>query len=130
MNTPVSVHLKDIIFTFNGTPLFDRFSLALEGGKCTCLLGQSGCGKSTLLGLISGNVSLHFDGKIDFSPTQQANHISWMAQDDLLLPWLSVRDNVLLGAKLRFEVTPTLVENLTATLRLSPLNFPVECVNG
>lgn len=32
------------------------------------------------------------------------NRVAYMAQQDLLLPWLSLRDNVLLGARLRGEV--------------------------
>ena len=39
-------------------PLFDKLSMTIAGGQCTCILGPSGCGKSTLLHLISGATSL------------------------------------------------------------------------
>lgn len=83
--------------------LFGPISLHLPAGQWTCLLGPSGVGKSTILRLIldlpSGGA---FDGTItadDGKPL--TDRISYMAQDDLLLPWLSVAENVVLGARLR-----------------------------
>jgi len=70
------------------------------------LLGPSGCGKSTLLRLISGSLRDGFSGTIRFDGvTETKGRTSWMAQKDLLLPWLSVLKNVLLGAQLRGEVS-------------------------
>ncbi len=106
-----AIHFEDVSLAFNGKKLFENFSVVVPGGQCTCLLGQSGCGKSTMLGLITGNNSLKYSGRIYFEPTSDMIHsIGWMAQSDLLLPWLSVTDNVLLGAKLRSQVTPLLRE--------------------
>jgi putative hydroxymethylpyrimidine transport system ATP-binding protein len=106
-----SICFEDVSLGFNGKKLFEEFSAVVPGGKCTCLLGPSGCGKSTMLGLISGNSSLNYNGRIYFEPASDMVHsIGWMAQSDLLLPWLSVKDNVLLGAKLRSEVTSALRE--------------------
>lgn len=86
------------------TPLFE-LDLDIPGGKWTCLLGRSGVGKSTVLRLI---LDLQTGGTFDgtFKASDEApldGRISYMAQSDLLLPWLSVRDNVLLGARLRGE---------------------------
>lgn len=70
------------------------------------MLGPSGCGKSTLLRLISGSLRDGFSGTIRFDGvTETKGRTSWMAQKDLLLPWLSVLKNVLLGAQLRGEVS-------------------------
>jgi putative hydroxymethylpyrimidine transport system ATP-binding protein len=87
-----------------GHDLFDT-DLQTPGGRWTCLLGRSGVGKSTILrlmlGLETGGV---FDGS--FAATDDAplaGRISYMAQSDLLLPWLSVLDNVCIGARLRGE---------------------------
>lgn len=110
MHSP-SIHFDNVTLAFNGTLLFEHFSAEMPAGKCTCLLGPSGCGKSTMLGLISGNNSFNFSGNIHFLPKREvAPTIGWMAQKDLLLPWLTVRENVLLGAKLRGEVTDTLIQ--------------------
>ncbi len=88
----------------DGRVLFD-VDLHLPGGQWTCLLGRSGVGKSTILRLILG---LETGG--DFTGTFTATdnmpltgRISYMAQSDLLLPWLSVLENVCVGARLRGE---------------------------
>lgn len=106
-----SIFFEDITLGFGGHNLFTGLSAEIPGGRCTCLLGPSGCGKSTLLGLVSGNNRLAYSGRVRFFPdTDSSPGIGWMAQSDLLLPWLTVRDNVLLGARLRHEVRPVLRE--------------------
>jgi len=87
--------------TFDGTPLFDRLSFSLDGGRTTCLLGPSGVGKSTLLRLIAGLEEGDAGHVRDEAGTSLTGHIAYMAQQDLLLPWLSVLENALLGRRLR-----------------------------
>lgn len=86
-----------------GKPLFAPIDLTLPAGQWTCVLGRSGVGKSTLLRLIAGlDVGGIFTGKIGASDNRPLDgRISLMAQSDLLLPWLSVLENILLGARLR-----------------------------
>lgn len=98
----VIVRLKNVCVEFSGMPLFEGLNLAISTGRTTCILGPSGCGKSTLLKLIAGNPDIAYDGTIVFSPPDQ--EVSWMGQNDLLLPWMTLHDNVMLGARLRGEV--------------------------
>ena len=98
---------------FDGKPLFQELSLRLAGGQTTCILGPSGCGKSTLLKLIAGakdsQHSPQFCGNIGFDPPPESDRVvAWMGQNDLLLPWLPLLDNVLLGARLRRELSDPL----------------------
>ena len=94
---------------FAGQVLFQDLSFTLDQGGCTCLLGPSGCGKSTILQLITGRSSLSYSGEISCQDAADIKaQAAWMAQDDLLLPWLDVESNVLLGAKLRGQVTGAL----------------------
>ncbi len=106
-----SVIIDSLSVSFEETLIFDRLSLQIEGGKCTCILGPSGCGKSTLLKIISGNRTIACQGSVHITPgPADTNLTAWMSQNDLLLPWMNVEDNVLLGAKLRFEVSNSLRE--------------------
>ena len=89
----------------DGAPLFPALDIVLPAGQWTCVLGKSGVGKSTLLRLIAGlTVAGTFDGTITASDDKAiAGRSSFMAQEDLLLPWLSVLGNTVLGARLRGE---------------------------
>ena len=90
---------------FDGVPLFDGLALTLAAGGWTCLLGPSGCGKTTILRLIAGlETGVRFEGRIaadDGAPIPP--RVAYMAQTDLLMPWLDVVGNVTLGARLRGE---------------------------
>ena len=91
--------------TLGGEVLFKDFRLDLAPGRWTCLLGASGVGKSTLLraaaGLVPGAV-VEAPGGVALRPPRR---VALMAQNDLLLPWLDVTENVLLGHRLRKSVT-------------------------
>lgn len=83
--------------------LFAPVSLRLEAGLWTCLLGGSGVGKSTILRLLAGlETGADFTGSIEAEDGDALiGRVSYMAQDDLLLPWANVAKNVALGARLR-----------------------------
>lgn len=87
-----------------GDVLFD-VNLDIPGGLWTCLLGRSGVGKSTILRIILGlETGGAFEGIFRATDGASLNgRIGYMAQSDLLLPWLSVLDNVCIGARLRGE---------------------------
>ncbi len=97
--------LERICLEYSGQALFSDLSLTIPGGRTTCILGPSGCGKSTLLKLLAGAPRLEFRGAVRVEPAPTAPTVAWMSQNDLLLPWLSLLDNILLGARLRGELT-------------------------
>jgi putative hydroxymethylpyrimidine transport system ATP-binding protein len=98
-----AITLDGLSFDFEGRPIFRDLDLAIPGGRTTCILGPSGCGKSTLLRIMAGTPHYAFSGSVRFEEGADAA-VSWMSQNDLLLPWLSLLDNVLLGARLRGEL--------------------------
>lgn len=96
MNRPLRITGSAAI---NGTPIFSQLDLVLTPHSWTCLLGASGVGKSTVLRLFAGLAEgVTFDGTLS-----DPGRVAMMAQQDLLMPWLSVLDNVMLGARLRGE---------------------------
>ena len=78
--------------------LFAPLDLTLPHRSVTCLLGASGVGKSTLLRLLAGlPVGVTFRGRVETRPA------ALMGQDPGLFSWLTVAQNVGLGARLRSE---------------------------
>lgn len=85
--------------------LFEDLSVSFAAGKITCLLGISGIGKSSLLKLIAGLGPRLDQGMVEASDGQPLKgRIAYMDQRDLLLPWLTVLNNITLGARLRGEI--------------------------
>ncbi len=90
-------------FEFSGQVLFSDLEFRLQPGSWTCLLGASGAGKSTLLRALAGlDTGGKFSGTVETDDREGVeDRISYMAQSDLLFPWLTVRQNVSLGRRLR-----------------------------
>ena len=58
-------------------------------------LGTSGCGKSTLLRVLSG-LDKEFDGEIEIAGLGRTP-IGMIFQEPRLMPWLTVKENILFG---------------------------------
>ena len=85
--------------------IFKAACLDIPAGAWTCLLGRSGVGKTTILKLIAGlDEHINFTGDMSSSDGKPlAGRIALMSQTDNLLPWLSVRGNIMLGSRMRQE---------------------------
>lgn len=79
--------------------------LEVDTGTFVSVIGPSGCGKSTLCNLIAGidvpdSGEIILDGqKIQGLP----GHIGYMPQKDLLLPWRTLFDNLLIGCQIQHK---------------------------
>jgi NitT/TauT family transport system ATP-binding protein len=79
-----------------------NFNLVVRQNEFLVLVGPSGCGKSTLLKLIVGLLpvttgAIYFHGEEVRSPRVD---VGMVFQEPLLLPWRSVRENVLLPVEI------------------------------
>jgi len=101
MTSATSIHMSGVNLTLDKTEIFKDFSFKAESSQFTGILGPSGVGKTTLLKLIAGLLPKSGAKITDQNGTPLDGHVAWMAQKDLLLPWLNVLDNVCLGANLR-----------------------------
>lgn len=114
--SPPEVTLRGGRLVYEGEVIFEDLSLTLPAARTTCLLGPSGVGKTSLLRLFAG-LEAEAEGRVeDAEGRALEGRIAYMAQQDLLMPWLSALDNVLLGARLRGERGPGLEERGRALL--------------
>jgi len=103
-----SIHIKNLTLSYQDHLLFDHFNLDIPKQKCLCLLGPSGVGKTTILRLIANLINDNNTHILEFSlhtsdQKPLKHRIAYMAQQALLMPWLTILDNVLLGYRLRGE---------------------------
>src|SRR5437016_7747119 len=80
----------------------EAITLAVPAGAFAAIVGPSGCGKSTLLNVVAGLLPATSGSvRVAGRPLEGLNrHATYMFQQDALLPWKTVRDNVALGLAL------------------------------
>lgn len=105
MRDTVSAPAIDVLvprLALGGVDILHKLSLSIQAGRTTCLLGPSGVGKTTLLRLVAGLIALPAGAQVVASDARPlSGRIAYMAQQDLLFPWLPVLGNAMLGARLR-----------------------------
>ncbi len=77
----------------------DDITFTVPAGAFVAIVGPSGCGKSTLLNIAAG-LLMPSSGevRVDGEPLSGLNRsATYMFQQDALLPWKTVRENVSLG---------------------------------
>src|SRR5947199_249444 len=101
------VEIRGVTKTFSDTSspvtALDNVSLTINAGEFFCLLGDSGCGKSTLLEMLAGfefptSGEIVVDGQRVREPSHKRGVVF---QGTSLLPWLSARENISMGLKIR-----------------------------
>jgi ABC-type nitrate/sulfonate/bicarbonate transport system ATPase subunit len=78
-------------------------SLAVPSGRFVSLIGPSGCGKSTIFNIVAG-LQEPTEGRVMIDgedATGTIGRVGYMLQKDLLLPWRTVLDNVILGMEIQ-----------------------------
>jgi NitT/TauT family transport system ATP-binding protein len=101
--TGTAVRLSGITKSFPGYTAVRDISLEVRAGSFLSVVGPSGCGKSTLLNMAAG-LMLPTEGAVEIfgMPLNGINRqAGYMFQQDALLPWKTVLDNILLGLELR-----------------------------
>ena len=110
-----NLHINDVSMTFeldNGTttgPLkneaLKNISLDINKGELISILGPSGCGKTTLLNIIAGFLA-PTDGEVvlnGHSVTGPNAERGMVFQQGALFEWMSVRENVAFGPRMKGE---------------------------
>ena len=80
--------------SYDNKTILEDIAFQIKDNEFISIIGPSGCGKSTFLNILA-NLDDDFKGHIEMP----FENISFMFQDDRLLPWLSIKENLLLVSK-------------------------------
>ena len=86
------MQLKNIVKDYGDKKVLGGIDIQIEERKITAILGESGCGKSTLLNIIAGKIK-DYSGEIIFEREHEKG-ISYVFQEDTLIPWKTVYNNL------------------------------------
>ncbi len=99
----IAIRLDRVTKTFGKYTAVQAIDLTVDAGRFVSVVGPTGCGKSTLLNLAAGLIAPS-DGTVSiFGERLQGlnRRAAYMFQQDALLPWKTVRGNIVLGLRLR-----------------------------
>jgi ABC-type nitrate/sulfonate/bicarbonate transport system ATPase subunit len=95
------IKLEGIRKSFSNLNVLENVNLQVQAGEIVAMLGASGCGKSTLLNILAGldtqDSGLYVLAESGNRRRVRRQRIAYMFQEDRLLPWRTVRDNIALG---------------------------------
>ncbi|GER66770.1 ABC transporter ATP-binding protein [Weizmannia acidilactici] len=88
--------------TFGGNKVLSDIRADIREGEFCAFVGPSGCGKSTLLNIIAG-IEKADSGEVRLCsrPSAVQDAISFMPQQDLLLPWRTALQNIVLPLEMK-----------------------------
>lgn len=81
--------IENLTKSYENLKVIDDLNMDINKGEIVAIIGPSGCGKSTLLNIISGIIK-KYDGSIYTSKPK----IGYVFQEDRLLPWMTVLENI------------------------------------
>ncbi len=88
------LEIENLSFSYGSKKIIENLSLKIKKGTTSTIIGSSGSGKSTLLKMIAGLLESK-NGK-----ACSQGEIAYMMQEDMLLPWRNIMDNLSLIAEL------------------------------
>lgn len=103
MEQQVILRAEHITHRYETDNIIEDISLYLKKGEIISLLGVSGVGKTTLFHALSGLVQ-PTEGHVFLEEediTGKAGHISYMLQKDMLLPYFTILDNIILPKRIK-----------------------------
>lgn len=94
-NQPI-LSVENLCVSLDQLEVLDNISLSVNPFEFVGFVGPSGCGKSTLFNIISGLIK-PMSGSVYINQkdcTGKLGQVGYMQQKDLLLPWLTIQDNI------------------------------------
>ncbi|AFH42899.1 MULTISPECIES: ABC transporter ATP-binding protein [Fervidicoccus] len=110
------IAVRNLTKSFSDGPVISNISFKLNRGEVLGIMGPNGCGKTTMLRTILG-----LENK-DSGEVKIRGKIGYVPQDNLLLPWLKLRENIVIGLKISGAGEREIEERLSYVSELLSLN--------
>lgn len=95
----MNISIRNLNKSYENEEIFNDFNIDFCDEKVNCIIGKSGCGKSTLLNIIAGLTEIQ-SGEIQ---GVSLSDISYIFQEDRLIEWLTVKENLELTLKKYYD---------------------------
>lgn len=95
----MNISIRNLNKSYGNELIFKDFNLDFYDDKVNCIIGKSGCGKSTLLNIIAGLTEIETGEICGIS----LKDISYVFQEDRLIEWLTVKENLEIALKNYFD---------------------------
>jgi ABC-type sugar transport system ATPase subunit len=120
------IDINNLTYNINGNRVLDNINLSIPKGGILGLVGKSGSGKTTLLKCIAGHNKPNY-GQIlinqisldERNPYNQEIITVW--QDRALFPHMTVKQNIMLGLKIKLKKEPNTVNIFNEIVQLLDL---------
>ncbi|GLY10949.1 ABC transporter ATP-binding protein [Bacillus badius] len=139
MKEPSKIMIKNLTKVFykkeSRVTALDRMTTTIKDGEFVCLVGPSGCGKTTLLRILAG-LEKASTGSYQIVPSGKDRPLQSMVfQEKGVIPWLTVKENVAFGLKMRKLPKSIIQERTDYYLKKTGLNesaslYPKELSGG
>ena len=132
----IEVNSASVHFAGQSQPTLDDINLIIPDDGITVIIGPSGCGKTTLLNILAGFITptsgtISSNGQTISAPGSDRVVVF---QDDALMPWLNVAENVALGLNIAGTDKTTRQQRVTEKLQQVGLenvaNKPIWALSG
>jgi len=112
------VDIENLVVSFGPYTAVRNISLKVREGEFVALVGPTGCGKSTILNSIAGFITptsgeLSVLGK---KVNKVNTDVGYLFQQDSLLRWKTVRENIGMGPLFRGDASKAIEENVNKWL--------------
>ncbi len=135
MRSEPKIAIQGVSRSFGAVAALARVDIAIAPGEFVCIVGPSGCGKTTLLRILAG-LETPSTGQVAITREDSARPLNTMIfQESSIFPWMTVRQNVGYGLRLRGIRAAEIAERIAPLLELTGLArfadaFPYQLSGG
>jgi len=122
-NSSVKVDVRNLTKCFGDLHVLDNLNFQIKKGEFVCVVGPTGCGKTTFLNCLTKiyeptEGDLYIDGE---SADPKKHSLARVFQEPSAIPWLTVRDNLEFGLKIKRIPAAQIKERVELIIRMMGL---------